>query len=124
MTPGPPPCAVGSACDGLWDYEGTRQHLLLMLNGVRKPFLDKLPIKYTATIDRAKKTWTGIAKIPIAYFPPGVRKMNAYAIHGSGSGRRYESLYPASADVKNPDFHRLEFCKPFDFEGHVYLVME
>ena len=20
--PGPPPCAVGSACDGLWDYEG------------------------------------------------------------------------------------------------------
>ncbi|KAJ7371665.1 hypothetical protein OS493_023688 [Desmophyllum pertusum] len=48
-------------------------------------------------------------KNSIAYFPPGVRKMNAYAIHGSGSGRRYESLYPASADVKNPDFHRLEF---------------
>ena len=20
--PGPPPCAAGSACDGLWDYEG------------------------------------------------------------------------------------------------------
>ena len=20
--PGPPPCAVGSACDGLWNYEG------------------------------------------------------------------------------------------------------
>lgn len=62
-----------------------------------------MPIEYTATIDRAKNTWTGTAKIPIDYFPPEVHKINAYAIHGSGVNRRYESLYPASADVKNPD---------------------
>jgi len=134
--PGPPPCAVGSACDGLWDYEVAEvfflgkkekyleielsphgQHLLLMLNGIRKPFKDKLPIEYTATIDRASGSWTGTAKIPIDYFPPGVHKINAYAIHGSGITRRHESLYPAPANAKNPDFHRLELFKPFDFEA-------
>ncbi|XP_022792991.1 uncharacterized protein LOC111332003 isoform X2 [Stylophora pistillata] len=134
--PNPPPCNAGAACDGLWDFEvaevfflGERekyleielsphgQHLLLLLNGVRKKFLDKLPINYTATIDRAKNTWNGTADIPIDYFPPGVRKINAYAIHGSGNQRKYESLYPASADVINPDFHRLEFFKPFDFDA-------
>lgn len=64
---------------------------------------DKLPIEYTATIDQANGSWTGTAKIPMDYFPPGVHKINAYAIHGSGINRRYESLYPASADAKNPD---------------------
>lgn len=134
--PDPPPCKAGSACDGLWDYEVAEvfflgkqekyleielsphgQHLLLLLNGVRKKFLDKLPIEYAATIDRAKNTWNGTAKIPIDYFPPEVRKINAYAIHGSGNQRKYESLYPASADVTNPDFHRLEFFEPFDFDA-------
>jgi len=134
--PDPPPCAAGTACDGLWDYEVAEvfflgkkekyleielsphgQHLLLLLNGVRKKFMDKLPIKYTATIDRANNTWTGTAIIPIDYFPPDVSKINAYAIHGSGVNRRYESLYPASSDVSNPDFHRLEFFKPFDLEA-------
>lgn len=132
--PGSPPCQVGSACDGLWDYEVAEvfflgkkekyleielsphgQHLLLLLNGVRKKFMDKVPIKYSAIIDRANNSWTGTAKIPIDYFPPDVSKINAYAIHGSGVNRRYESLYPASSDVSNPDFHRLEFFKPFDF---------
>lgn len=64
---------------------------------------DKLPIEYTAVIDQAKGSWTGTAKIPIDYFPPGVQKINAYAIHGSGINRKYESLYPASADAKDPD---------------------
>lgn len=77
---------------------------------------DKLPIEYTATIDRAKGSWTGTAKIPIDYFPPGVQKINAYAIHGSGINRRYESLYPASADAENPDLWVA--LKPF----HVTLL--
>ena len=54
-------------------------------------------------IDRAKASWTGTTKIPIDYFPPGVHKINAYAIHGSDINRTYESLYPASADAKKPD---------------------
>ncbi|XP_068699499.1 uncharacterized protein [Montipora foliosa] len=132
--PGSPPCPVGSACDGLWDYEVAEvfflgkkekyleielsphgQHLLIMLNGARKKFMDKVHIEYSAIIDRENNSWTGTAKIPIDYFPPDVSKINAYAIHGSGVNRRYESLYPASSDVSNPDFHRLEFFKPFDF---------
>lgn len=64
---------------------------------------DKMPIEYTAKIDRTKNTWNGTAIIPIDYLPPHVGRINAYAIHGSGVNRRYESLYPASADVSDPD---------------------
>lgn len=64
---------------------------------------DKVPIEYTAKIDRTKNTWNGTATIPIDYLPPHVGRINAYAIHGSGVNRRYESLYPASADVSDPD---------------------
>ena len=32
-----------------------------------------------------------------------VTKFNAYAMHGTGEGRVYESLYPAPADAPNPD---------------------
>lgn len=66
-------------------------------------FQDKVPIEYTAQIDRTKNTWNGTATIPMDYLPPHVGRINAYAIHGSGVNRRYESLYPASADVSNPD---------------------
>ena len=64
---------------------------------------DKVPIEYTAKIDRTKNTWNGTAIIPIDYLPPHVGRINAYAIHGSGVNRRYESLYPASPDVSDPD---------------------
>ena len=64
---------------------------------------DKVPIEYTAKIDRTKNTWNGTATIPLDYLPPHVGRINAYAIHGSGVNRRYESLYPASADVSDPD---------------------
>ncbi len=39
--------------------------------------------------------WRGEAIIPANYFPPKVNRFNAYAIHGSGEKRKYESLYPA-----------------------------
>lgn len=95
----------------LWQFAWTSNCITLTLPVVIKQgwyilisrSQDKLPIEYTATIDRAKGSWTGTAKIPIDYFPPGVHKINAYAIHGSGINRMYESLYPASADAKSPD---------------------
>ena len=55
-------------------------------------FQDKLPLEFKATIDGCQ--WRGEAIIPASYFPPNVSKFNAYAIHGEGSGRVYESLYP------------------------------
>ncbi|CAG5131402.1 unnamed protein product [Candidula unifasciata] len=83
------------------------QHLLLMLNGQRNMVKDKLPLR-TFSADISGNTWTGQAVLPRSYFPPGVTKFNAYAIHGQGSNRVYESLYPAK-NLDQPDFHRLEF---------------
>jgi len=134
--PGPPPVTSGRPCPELWEYEVAEifflgkedkylevelcphgQHLVLFLNGTRNMVKDKLDLNYTAEIDDARKTWKGSAIIPLEYFPPEVTKINAYAIHGSGNGRQYEALYPASKDFHTPDFHRLQFFKNFDFKA-------
>lgn len=52
-------------------------------------------MRYSASIDHAKKTWNGTAIVPIDYFPPDMKKINAYAIHGPDNAKVYESLYPA-----------------------------
>jgi hypothetical protein len=65
------------------------------------------------TADYDKQTWKGSAWIPLEYFPPGVSKFNAYAIHGVGDDRRYEALFPVPGDF--PDFHRLHHFQPIDF---------
>lgn len=51
-----------------------------------------LPLAFSATIDGDR--WSGEALLPWRYFPPGVDKMNSYAIHGAGGSRIYEALYP------------------------------
>ena len=56
-------------------------------------FQTKLPIDFQCTIDSVERSWRGVAKIPLEYLPPGVKKFNAYAIHGSGDNRTYEALY-------------------------------
>lgn len=136
--PGPPPCPSGQACQNLWDYEVAEifflgldekylevevsphgQHLVLLLNGVRKPFRTMLRMSYSATKDELSKRWSGTAIIPLEYFPPGIAagKMNAYSIYGSGSKRVYEALYPAPKSSSTPDFHRLELFKPLNFKA-------
>lgn len=134
--PGPPPGPPGSPCPELWEYEVAEifflgaedkylevelcphgQHLVLLLNGTRNMIKDKLALDYTATVDNINKTWKGTAIVPLDYFPPGVSKMNAYAIHGSGDGRQYEALYPATEEFNTPDFHRLQFFKEFNFNA-------
>ena len=47
------------------------------------------------------------------YFPPGVAKFNAYAIHGTDPNRIYEALFPVPGPF--PDFHRLEHFQLIDF---------
>ena len=54
-------------------------------------FQDELPVSFVSEIKHDH--WTGRASVPLEYFPPRVSKFNAYAIHGSGSGRVYEALY-------------------------------
>ncbi|XP_077983894.1 UPF0462 protein C4orf33 homolog [Glandiceps talaboti] len=121
----------------LWDYEVVEafflgennkylevelcphgQHLVLALNGFRNMFKDELVLDYQATL--RGNTWTGVAKLPMEYFPPNTTKFNAYAIHGSGNSRVYESLYPVEADAyTEPDFHRLEYFKEVDFKAMI-----
>lgn len=134
--PGPPAVASGGPCPELWEYEVAEifflgdkekylevelcphgQHLVLLLNGTRNIVKDKLALSYTANTDDVNKTWKGTAIIPLEYFPPDVTKINAYAIHGSGNGRQYEALHPASKEFHTPDFHRLQFFKEFDFKA-------
>ncbi|XP_052790081.1 UPF0462 protein C4orf33 homolog [Mya arenaria] len=130
----PPNSTVGETYSGLWDYEVAEafflndqnqylevelspngMHLLLLLKGQRDMFKDQLPINYHASI--TGNTWRGVAHIPLEYFPPKVSKFNAYAIHGSGNGRTYESLYPVpTGKYTDPDFHKLNYFQPIDFQ--------
>ena len=58
----------------------------------------ELPLNYTAEISSDGRSWLGHATIPWDYFPPNVTLFNAYAIHGSGDNRTYESLYPVPSE--------------------------
>ncbi|BFZ15145.1 hypothetical protein BsWGS_18185 [Bradybaena similaris] len=131
-SPAKPNGPAGQPFPGLWDYEVVEafflndnnqylevelcphgQHLLLMLNGQRKMVKDQLPLThFNATIDGDR--WLGEAILPRSYFPPGVTRFNAYAIHGEGPNRIYESLFPATWKLDQPDFHRLEFFQGMD----------
>jgi hypothetical protein len=42
--------------------------------------------------------------------PPGLGRVNAYAIHGQGANRRYLAAYSVGGTA--PDFHRLDRFVP------------
>ncbi|KYO47353.1 UPF0462 protein C4orf33 homolog [Alligator mississippiensis] len=135
--PPAPPGEPGLPFDGLWDYEVVEafflnsktkeylevelcphgQHLVLLLSG-GDCFAKGLDLDFKADIHWNK--WNGTALIPWRYFPPGVDKMNAYAIHGSGIGRTYEALYPIPREEieedQGPNFHCLEYFKNFSLK--------
>ncbi|KAG8231324.1 hypothetical protein J437_LFUL011717 [Ladona fulva] len=103
--PGNPGGKPGEPFDKLWEYE------------VRT----LLPIQFESTINSGR--WTGKAMIPASYFPPGVTRFNAYAIHdvehnSVDDPRRYESLFPTPTDkYPSANFHRLEYFQPLDFDS-------
>nr|XP_022320679.1 UPF0462 protein C4orf33 homolog [Crassostrea virginica] len=127
----------GQPFDGLWEYEVVEafflndrnqyieielcphgQHLVLLLKGYRDMFTSQLPLQFSSSINT--DTWTGTAFVPASYFPPKITKFNAYAIHGSGTGRTYEALYPTPPGTyTDPDFHRLEYFRAIDFHSLV-----
>ncbi|XP_023668313.1 UPF0462 protein C4orf33 homolog isoform X2 [Paramormyrops kingsleyae] len=133
--PASPPGGAGQPFPGLWDYEVVEsfflnsntekylevelcphgQHLILLLSGRGHAFQQGLPLSFHASINGNR--WVGQALLPWRYFPPGVNKMNSYAIHGSGEARTYESLYPIPRDEieagQKPNFHRLEYFQDF-----------
>ncbi|XP_075055968.1 UPF0462 protein C4orf33 homolog isoform X2 [Mixophyes fleayi] len=135
--PPAPPGAAGEPFHGLWDYEVVEafflnvekeqylevelgphgHHLVLLLSQRRNIWKACLPLSFEASTTEV--TWRGSALLPWEYFPPSVDHFNAYAIHGSGSKRTYEALYPVPEKEvqagQKPDFHRLELFKPFSF---------
>ncbi|XP_068136012.1 UPF0462 protein C4orf33 homolog isoform X2 [Hyperolius riggenbachi] len=135
--PPAPSAPPGEPVHGLWDYEVVEafflnsekeqylevelgphgHHLVLLLSQRRCIWKECLPLSYEAST--AEVTWRGSALLPWEYFPPSVDRFNAYAIHGSDSERTYEALYPVPEkeiqEGQQPDFHRLEYFKPFNF---------
>jgi len=126
--PKPPNGKPGEAFFKLWEYEVVEafflasstnkylelefgphgQHLMLLLDGRRNTIRHSLPLEYQASIQG--KIWTGVAKIPKAYFPDGFDKWNAYSISGTGDDRSFKALFPAPGEA--PDFHRIDDFQP------------
>ena len=96
---------LGWLCIFHWKIEFLTEELSLTFLYILYYFLqDELSLEYTSSIEMAKMTWTGKTKIPFSYFPVGVNKFNAYAIHGTGLNRTYEALYPIEREkYKDPD---------------------
>ena len=78
-------------------------HLAIQLHGERNVVHSGLPLSYQAKIEGDR--WTATAWVPRAYLPLPPHRINAYAIHGQGEGRRYLAWSPTLGD--KPDFHRL-----------------
>ena len=138
--PSPPPLSSSSTpgpYPELWNYEVVElfflasssnhyvelefsphgHYLVLLLTDRRKELKQRLPLPYYKVESLSKDRWIGRAHIPRSLFPGHVDRFNAYAIHGQGDKRTYESLYPASIDSEKPDFHRLEFFRELNFHS-------
>ena len=119
----PAPVAAPGSLHGLWDYEvvelfllGDREcylelefgphghYLALRLEGVRQIECAGMAMEYEAC--REVRRWHGRASVPIDWLPPGMSHLNAYAIDGCGTSRRYWAW--RSAGQVAPDFHRLD----------------
>ncbi|XP_073497767.1 UPF0462 protein C4orf33 homolog [Phyllobates terribilis] len=135
--PPAPQGPAGEPFNALWDYEVLEafflnsekeqylevelgphgHHLVLLLSQRRNIWKECLPLSFRASM--SQETWEGTALIPWEYFPPSIDRFNAYAIHGSGLKRTYEALYPIPEkevqEEQQPDFHRLEYFRPFNF---------
>ena len=74
---------------------------------------------YTRTLEvtftQEPGRWTADARLPASWLPPRPWRANAYAIHGSGTQRRYLACHPVPGDT--PDFHRLHLFPPLDLEA-------
>ncbi len=118
----PAPTSPAGSTDRLWEHEvveifllgeedrylelelGPHGHfLLLSLHGERRAVESGLPVRYDATI--AGSRWQGEARLQAALLPPGLDRLNAFAIHGQGADRRYLAWRPTLGE--QPDFHHL-----------------
>jgi len=127
----PPPASAPGPTPRLWEHEVVElflagpadrylevelgphgHHLVLWLDGVRRPTREAIPIDYV--VARAGDRWTGRALLgPQVPLPDTPWRANAYAIHGVGDRRRW--LAHAPVQGPQPDFHRLDRFVPIRF---------
>lgn len=124
----PPPDAPPGPTWALWEHEvvelfvlgeGERyteievgphgHHLVLQLDGVRRPVASGLPLELVCRIDGAR--WTATARLARALLPPGPRRCNAYRIAGPAGARRHEAMVAVPGEAA--DFHRLDRFAPW-----------
>ncbi len=78
-------------------------HLVLQLVGLRTVVATLLPLEFKAGIEGSR--WWGRALLPFSLLPPRPWRVNAFAMHGAGDGRRHLAAFPVPGP--HPDFHRL-----------------
>lgn len=117
----PPPPRPPGSCPRLWEHEvvecffvgdeerylevelGPHGHyLLLSLSGPRRVEREGMEALYTVT--RGSTRWAGRMELPRELLPGTIRSVNAFAMHGVGSARRYLCYYPLFGE--RPDFHQ------------------
>lgn len=91
-----------------WNPHG--HWLAIRLEGVRKVLSDDLSLD--TRIHAESQRWEAVTRIHADHLPPGLSRVNAFAIHGLGSQRRYCAHVGAPGD--RPDFHRLEHFVKLD----------
>ena len=131
------PSLAPGPCPELWNYEVVEcfflssstnhylelefsphgHYLVLLLVDRRKELKQMLPITHYHIDHPSADRWIGRVLVPRSLFPAHVDRFNAYAIHGQGDARTYESLYPAPVDSEKPDFHRLELFRALNFDS-------
>ena len=87
---------------------GPHGHFLgVLLKGERNIVSWEHEIDYQVTLDAGR--WHGHACLPSTLLPRPPWRVNAYAIHGTGTRRRYLAAEPVPGPV--PDYHRLQYFR-------------
>ncbi len=117
----PAPSAPAGELDGLWRYEvaelfllGAEGHyleielgphghyLILHLSGIRQVRRTLKPTHCSTRITDSR--WQGTLTLALDHSILPFTHVNAYAIHGLGTKRRYLSAFPVPGE--SPDFHQ------------------
>ena len=130
-----PPTSAAGPAPRLWNFEvvelfllggglrylelefGPHGHwLALELEGVRNVVRSEnseQAVQFGA--ERSEKRWRGTARVDVSLLPAGLSRLNAYAIHGADLERRYLAAFASPGS--SPDFHSLEYFRPFDWDA-------
>jgi len=83
-------------------------YLVLQLHGIRHIVARVDNLEFPRPRLHGKR-WLGMATVPTSLLPDGLGHVNAHAIHGQATKRRYLSAFSGPGA---PDFHRPEWARP------------